>query len=253
MTRSELPHPSDDGGSDDTTVILRARPAEPEDQVLVVRSAFAVGALSYWVAEPGTWATIGRSTDANLVLPDPSVSRFHARIEADAAGSLHLTDLNSTNGTFINQVPLKGKSVLDPGDRVSIGAVGLLIDRMSRAEVGALQATASKLKEASKDPLTGLVTRRFVSDNLPGWVERHRAQSEPVCCLYVDLDGFKAVNDRSGHAAGDLVLRQVADLVRRAIRDGDVAVRVGGDEVVVFLGKCRQNEALVVAGRLCQA
>jgi two-component system, cell cycle response regulator len=240
--------PSGEDGESETQIIRTRQP--PEEPVVVVRATFGSGRLSHWVARAGEVARVGRSPEADLVLADPSVSRFHARIEVDPLGNLVLVDLESTNGTFVNQAPLRGRARIEPGDRVLFGTVAVSIERMTRAELDALRTAATRLDEANRDPLTGLVARRWLEGDLGAWLERYRQQGEPVCCLFVDLDQFKDVNDQSGHAAGDEVLRQVADLLRRAIRNIDVAVRLGGDEIVVFLAKCRLPEAMAVAERV---
>ena len=248
MRRLELTVVGSDG-SDEETQILRTRPPS-EAPVVVVRAAFGAGPMTLWVATPGECGTVGRSPDSDLYLADPSVSRYHARFEADPGGRLTLVDLDSTNGTFVNQSQLRGRRGVDVGDRVLIGGVAVSIDRMSPGELAALRSAASRLDQVGKDDLTGLVTRGWVDDGLLSWLDRYRQRGESVCCLFLDIDEFKDVNDSAGHAAGDLVLRTVAKLIRGAIRDGDVAVRYGGDEMLVFLGKCRIAEAVRVSERI---
>jgi diguanylate cyclase (GGDEF)-like protein len=84
------------------------------------------------------------------------------------------------------------------------------------------------------DPLTGLPNRVRFLRRLEELIA-HRQEGERVAVLFLDLDGFKPVNDRYGHAAGDHVLRCVAERVRHAIRASDLAARLGGDEFVVAL------------------
>lgn len=101
------------------------------------------------------------------------------------------------------------------------------------AEVEALHA---KLREqAIHDPLTGLFNRRYVDETLPRELASARRHQTPVTLAVIDLDHFKQVNDRHGHASGDRVLAEFGQLLRAGSRRGDVACRYGGEEFVVLL------------------
>jgi diguanylate cyclase (GGDEF)-like protein/PAS domain S-box-containing protein len=89
--------------------------------------------------------------------------------------------------------------------------------------------------EADHDPLTGLANRRALERTLEAALARAASRGRSVGVLMLDLDGFKAVNDRHGHAAGDEVLREVARRLRRSVRERDLVARLGGDEFVVVL------------------
>ena len=80
------------------------------------------------------------------------------------------------------------------------------------------------------DPLTGLPNRLLFQDRLWHALERGRREKTPTCVLVVDLDGFKAINDRLGHPMGDLVLMAFAERLRSVLRSSDTAARLGGDE-----------------------
>ncbi|BCY14249.1 sensor domain-containing diguanylate cyclase [Actinoplanes sp. L3-i22] len=105
---------------------------------------------------------------------------------------------------------------------------GVVINARDISENRAFQERLAH--EAEHDPLTGLPNRRRMQDALSSSLRR-----DPVAVLFVDLDGFKPVNDQYGHEAGDELLRQVADRLSGCIRAGDVLARVGGDEFVVLM------------------
>ncbi len=88
---------------------------------------------------------------------------------------------------------------------------------------------------ANTDPLTGLANRRFLLDQLDREVERARRYHRPLCLVYIDLDGFKAVNDRHGHLFGDGVLKGAATSMRSVLRSTDLMARIGGDEFAILM------------------
>ncbi|WP_430786370.1 diguanylate cyclase domain-containing protein [Actinoplanes sp. G11-F43] len=96
--------------------------------------------------------------------------------------------------------------------------------------------------QARHDPLTGLANRAVLADEL--------ARTGPVAVLYLDLDGFKEVNDEHGHEAGDLVLSTVAQRLSTAVRATDLVVRLGGDEFVLFCPNLPEPEAMKLADRV---
>jgi diguanylate cyclase (GGDEF)-like protein len=105
-------------------------------------------------------------------------------------------------------------------------------------------------KLAALDQLTGLYNRRSGEQRLAEEISRAVRHERPLTLLLIDLDGLKQVNDRLGHAAGDLILKSFSDRLRKAIRGSDLAVRLGGDEFMVLLPECRADEVKYVLGRL---
>jgi diguanylate cyclase (GGDEF)-like protein len=108
-----------------------------------------------------------------------------------------------------------------------------------------------------RDPLTGLANRRFLQENEKHLIAGVKRSGKQMAVLAVDLDDFKAVNDRFGHAAGDAVLMTAAERMKQLLRESDVVVRFGGDEFAIVLGQVVDAEAArEVAGRvvdsLCQ-
>jgi diguanylate cyclase (GGDEF)-like protein len=105
---------------------------------------------------------------------------------------------------------------------------------------------------AATDPLTGVPNRRAFLERLSAAVASAATGRRTVVCL-VDLDGFKGVNDRDGHAAGDAVLRTVASALGRAVRETDTVARLGGDEFAVLAEVSDSCSGQVLAERLCRA
>jgi diguanylate cyclase (GGDEF)-like protein/PAS domain S-box-containing protein len=89
-------------------------------------------------------------------------------------------------------------------------------------------------EEALCDPLTGLLNRRGLEDAVDRRLCEAAAAGRPDVLLYLDLDGFKAINDCCGHAEGDVALCAMADVLRRTVRAGDAIARLGGDEFVIY-------------------
>lgn len=111
-------------------------------------------------------------------------------------------------------------------------------------EVTAYKATESRLlQEIRTDYLTGLLNRRGFLAAVAEVVADHRKRPASDVVCYLDLDRFKTVNDRAGHSVGDEVLRQVAALMKGALRRTDVLARIGGDEFGILLPACTEDEA----------
>ncbi|MBV9280746.1 MAG: sensor domain-containing diguanylate cyclase [Chloroflexi bacterium] len=104
--------------------------------------------------------------------------------------------------------------------------------------------------QATTDELTGLYNRRYLLDRLREEQARARRNGHPLAALMLDIDRFKAVNDRFGHDAGDVVLRELARIVRNVVRTEDVVARYGGEEFCVLLPEIEWDGAEQVAERL---
>ena len=105
---------------------------------------------------------------------------------------------------------------------------------------------------ATVDPLTGLYNRRWLNDALALEMTRCLSREQPFSVLLLDIDDFKSYNDRHGHLAGDVVLQAVAAAVRGTIRDQDMAVRFGGEEILVLLPNADLEQATRVAERMVE-
>ena len=121
--------------------------------------------------------------------------------------------------------------------------VGLIIAILHRA--------MSEARSLSRtDPLTSLLnSRAFYEDAVP-LLSLCRRHGRPVTLAYIDLDHFKTVNDRYGHSAGDALLGDIADAIRRTVRPSDLCARLGGDEFAILLPELAETEAATVLDRV---
>jgi two-component system cell cycle response regulator len=120
-----------------------------------------------------------------------------------------------------------------------------------KATQDALRARQQELETlASTDPLTGLFNRRFFDERIAQEVARARRYHHPLAFAMLDLDHFKQINDRYGHAAGDRALRLLADVVRTELRVPDVAVRWGGEEFLLILPETDRDRAGLLVERI---
>jgi diguanylate cyclase (GGDEF)-like protein len=100
------------------------------------------------------------------------------------------------------------------------------------------------------DPLTGLYNRRFGESRLQEEIARAEKSGEPLLVLALDFDRFKEINDRYGHAAGDMALKLFSRRLQRAIRACDIPIRVGGDEFLVILPECLPDKVELILSRM---
>jgi diguanylate cyclase (GGDEF)-like protein/PAS domain S-box-containing protein len=141
-------------------------------------------------------------------------------------------------------VRMRGRAVA-PGDRTQ-GTIWVVMD------VTAERSQRESLNwAASHDALTGLANRATFEALLEQ--ATRQAAHEPFCALFVDLDCFKQVNDSAGHAAGDALLRELAQLFTSLVRKTDTVARLGGDEFAVLLPQCPPSQAQALAEKLRHA
>lgn len=159
----------------------------------------------------------------------------------------------------------------DAGDlaalALDLGANDILMAGASPEEIGYRVAAQMKrklmqdrlretlrdgLEAAVTDPLTGLFNRRYALSHLERMAEKARESGKPVATMVLDIDHFKSINDRFGHATGDLILSAVAERLKENLRAVDLLARIGGEEFLVALPDASHEQALGAAKRLCR-
>jgi diguanylate cyclase len=129
-----------------------------------------------------------------------------------------------------------------------------MLSELERRDAAKRSAEAKLQFQAFNDALTGLPNRRLFSDRLSQVLATAQRESQVLALLYIDLDGFKLVNDSLGHSIGDALLVQVATRLQSRVRRSDTLARLGGDEFTVVLGNLhKKEEATVVAKDLLDA
>ncbi len=101
------------------------------------------------------------------------------------------------------------------------------------------------------DPLTGLANRTCYQDHIRSMIKKSKNRNEKLAFLFLDLDGFKDINDSMGHDLGDLLLKNIAKRLQEVIRDVDFAARLGGDEFCILLNDANQNELVAEVAQRC--
>jgi diguanylate cyclase (GGDEF)-like protein len=144
------------------------------------------------------------------------------------------------------------KWALIHGAFVLAASVAYLVNwRLSERQAIEISRLVSRLQGLARtDPLTGVPNRRVWEEELPRELERARRMGTGLCLAMIDLDNFKAYNDRHGHQAGDLVLKEAATAWRAEVRSTDLLARYGGEEFVLLLPACALADAVAIVERL---
>jgi diguanylate cyclase (GGDEF)-like protein len=176
--------------------------------------------------------TIGRDRENDIVLDSDSVSRRHARVE-HRDGRIYLTDLDSTNGTYVNDDndPVRDTQ-LRRGDQVKIGDT--IFKYLSGSDVET-QYHETIFNMTITDGLTDVGNKKRLDQLVHKEIPRALRHNRELSLLMVDIDHFKDVNDTYGHLAGDSVLRDLAGILQKRLRPDDELGRYGGEEFAAVL------------------
>ena len=190
---------------------------------------------------------LGRGNDCDIRINDHSVSRRHARIQPGADG-YYAVDLQSTNGTFVNDIPasickLKDGDYLRVGNCIYRFLAGGNVEAEYHEEIYRLTII---------DALTDIHNKRYLLEFLDRELSRSARYHRHLSLIMFDLDRFKAVNEDLGHLGGDFTLREVAACVKGSIRKEELFARYGGEEFVIVLPETALESGILVAERLRQ-
>jgi two-component system, cell cycle response regulator len=211
--------------------------------LLVVASALDSGKL---IRLDRTRVLIGRAPDADVQIQDSSISRHHVVLRL-SDGHAEIEDLGSKNGTFVHGERVEASRVED-GDKFQLGSTVVLKLTWQDDQDEAMQQTL--YDSATRDPLTGIYNKRYLLEMLQKDVAYCNRHQVPLTVVFADVDHFKQVNDTFGHAAGDAVLKRVAEIMESSVRREDTVARFGGEEFALMLRDCDGDAGFAFAERV---
>lgn len=192
--------------------------------------------------------TIGRDDGNHIVVDLDNVSRRHARVCTEG-GRAFVEDLGSTNGTYLNDDEVVEPTPLRSGDLVRVGgSIFKFLDGASADVEVQYHETIYTLTIA--DGLTGVNNKRYFLEYLEREMGRAHRYHRALSLLMFDIDHFKRINDTYGHIAGDYVLREMAQTVKRQVRREQCFARYGGEEFAIVIPEDGPEKARIFAEKL---
>ncbi len=193
---------------------------------------------------------LGRDPKCTVPLHDFGVSREHAMIRPAGPDEYILQDLQSTNGTRVNGLPVSGTRILRDGEKIFMGDTVLRFAHADKMDIDFHSEVATLV---STDPLTGLPSKRRFDREFEFALQDARQSGNALALLMMDMDGVKQINDTHGHLFGGYVIGETGRLIDRVIGPRGQACRFGGDEFSAFLPAHDLDTGGAVAEQIRQA
>jgi two-component system, cell cycle response regulator len=190
--------------------------------------------------------TIGREEGNHIVVDLDNVSRRHAMI-IRKQGRMFVKDLGSTNGTYLNDAEVTQETPLRSGDLIKVG--GSIFKFLTGDNVE-LQYHETIYTLTIVDGLTGVNNKRYFLEYLEREMGRCHRYGRPLTLMMFDIDFFKKINDVHGHLAGDYVLRELAQTVKRMVRKEQCFARYGGEEFALVVPEDGLEKARIFAEKI---
>ncbi len=211
--------------------------------------------LGYWLGRRRRNGPAPSGNDSHIQEHLAAMIHFTHHFSGDLSKHIELLE-NLEHRLSDHQMPPSGESTSSAAVALiaQVTAANHQLKQRLEAAEATLKSQARQLEqsasEARTDSLTGLLNRRaFEEERDKHWALWLRKQT-PFCLLILDIDHFKSVNDRYGHAAGDLVLKQVANRLRRVMRQSDYLARIGGEEMAIILPEEDWNSILYIGRKV---
>jgi diguanylate cyclase (GGDEF)-like protein len=234
---------------DQTMSAPRRRSSDPgpEANLILIAHPASRSLGTRFRLKPHSTILIGRDPSAQISLPDvTTLSREHARLSYRNE-TVILEDLDSRNGTFVNEERIEEPRVLKSGDRFQVGAAHFKFLQGRDIENAYHQAIHDLV---ILDGLTEIANRRRFEEDMTREFGRAQRYGRPLSLILFDIDRFKLINDEHGHLCGDLVLKKIVELARPLMRREQVFARVGGEEFAILCPEGVPEQARILAERV---
>jgi diguanylate cyclase (GGDEF)-like protein len=192
-----------------------------------------------------TETTVGRGAENTIVLDMDNVSRQHARVLQKKDG-YYIEDLNSTNGTYVNDIEIKYDRLRN-GDLIKIG--GAILKFLQGGNIESL-FHEEIYRMTIVDGLTQVHNKRYFMEFIDREMARCARYERPLSLLLFDIDHFKKINDVHGHLAGDFILKRLAEMVGKHIRKEEAFARYGGEEFAILMPETTGERARIFGEKI---